>query len=515
MSSRKYFLALFLFAMISLVFQPGCSHGSAEVDENQAMKTMLAEFDAYAAQGRSDWEIPGMVVAVVRGDEVLFQKAYGVKQKGGTDPVTVNTLFQIGSASKSFTTALLAMDVSDNRYTWKDPVTKHLDDFMMFDPWVTSQFQVVDLSAQRSGMAAHALDSAIIFGFGRSHVRDVLRFVKPVSSFRTEFAYQNNLFLVDAELIEKKSDKSWEDNVRDRIFKPLGMTNSSVDQASFVNAPDVAYLHHRIGEDIVMLPMNWPYLHWTYSYGPAGGINSNIIDMTKWVKLHYNNGNFNGEQLIKEENAIFVHSPQTIFPAAPNQPGQYYCQGWVYREYDPYPIIWHNGGTSGFKTMVAFIPQAQLGVVVLSNLDDSMLPEALAWRFFDMYFGHDFRDWSAEELEKAKKAREQAEANRPQPPLHPQPPMLMTKYVGTYYNPVFQTVTVGLQGEGLVVTVGPLQTQIFLRTWDGNTFMGSWNLFTEDEDINFVRFDVDPAGDPSEMTIDYLNYDGCGVFERL
>jgi len=515
MKNKKVYLAMLASALVLSLIQPGCSSGSGGADEGQALRDMLAEFDGYATQAMQGWQVPGMAVAIVRGDEVIFQKVYGVKKMGGTEPVTVNTLFQIGSTSKAFTTALLAMDVSEGKYNWNDKVIDHLPDFQMFDPGVTSQFEVVDLSAQRSGMAANAADSSIVFGFGREHIRDVLRFIKPVSSFRTEFAYQNNLFMVDAELIENFSGKSWEDNIRERIFRPLGMVNSSTDKASFVNAPDVVNTHHRIGEKIVMLPMDWPYMHWTYTYGPAGGINSNIIDMTKWVRFHFNNGDVDGQQLIKAENAIFVHSPQTIMPAAANQPRQYYCQGWVYREYSPYPIIWHNGGTSGCKTMVAFIPQAKLGVVVLSNLDDNLLPESLAWKFFDMYFGHVARDWSAEGLEKAKKARADAEANRPQPPLHPHPSLLLEKYTGTYYNPVYQGVHVDKQEDGLVVTLGPLQAQIFLRNWDGNTFMGSWYVYTEKEDVGFVTFKTNEVNVPLEMTIDYLNSDGCGVFEKI
>jgi len=513
MNSKKVYLAMVFVAILLSISQPGCGHDKD--DNNNQGNDMFAEFNNYAVKAMNDWQVPGMAVAIVQGNTVLFQKAYGVKKMDGADPVTLNTLFQIGSASKSFTTTLMAMDVSEGKYKWNDKVITHLPDFQMFDPWVTSEFQVVDLSAQHSGMPSYAADGAMVLGFDRAHIRHVIRYVKPIYSFRTTGTYVNNLFMVDGALVEKYSGKSWEDNIRERIFTPLGMTHSSMDRDSFINAPDVANLHHRIGERVVPLPMDWKFMNWPYNAGPAGGINSNIIDMVNYVRLHFNNGSFNGRQLIKEENAIFVHSPKTIGRPVPNQPMAYYCQGWQYREYNPHAIIWHNGETSGIKSIVAFMPEAKLGIVVLTNLDGTKVPESLAWKFFDLYFGHPARDWSAEELEKAKKARAQEEANRPTPPPDPEPPLSLDKYEGTYYNPVYEEVQVTRQMDQLLVTVGPLQANIFLRNWDGNTFMGSWDTFTVIEDIGLVSFEVNGAGVPVKMTINYLNDDGCGVFQRI
>lgn len=514
MNSKKGYGAMLFCAVLLVLFQPGCGHKN---DDNQTndMQALLREFDDYAAKAMNDWEIPGMTVAIVRGDSVLFEKAYGVKTKGGHDPVTVNTLFQIGSISKSFTTTLMAMDVSEGKYKWDDKVVNLTPDFQMFDPWVTSQFEVVDLSAQRSGMAGGSVDHAVMYGFGRQHILDSLRFIEPVSSFRSTYAYVNNLFLVDAHLVEKYSGKSFEDNLKERIFTPLNMTHSSLDKASFVNSPDVISLHRRINGRIVVLPMDWKYLNWTYTYLPAGGINSTIVDMENWLRLHFNNGSFNGRQLIKEENAIFVHSAQTVTPQRPGHPGQYYCQGWVHREYDPYPIIWHNGETSGCNTVVALIPQAKVGIVVLSNLNDSQLPDSLAWKFFDLYFDKPKRDWSGEELEKSRQTWAEQAAYVPEPPPNPEPSLPLDDYVGTYYNPVYDEVQVTRNMDQLLITFGPLDGNLFLRHWDGNAFMTSWDLYTVLEDIGLAEFELDGSNTPIKMTVFAFDYDNCGVFERI
>jgi CubicO group peptidase (beta-lactamase class C family) len=506
-----------VFAGIALLFlaQAGC-RGESSGSENPTdqLQKVLDEFNAYAIQGMTDWEIPGMTVAVVRGDEVIFQRAYGVKQKGGNDSVNANTLFQIGSASKAFTTALMAMDVTQLKYKWDDKVSPILPDFIMSDPWVTQEFMISDLSAQHSGLPANSLDGAIVFGFDRAHVRRSLHYVRPVTSFRSAYAYQNVMFLVDGQLVEYYSGKPWEYNVVNRIFRNLGMNASSVDKASYQSSTNVATLHHRIGNSIIPLPMDWKYLDWSYNYGPAGGVNSNIIDMTKWLRLHMGAGTFEGQPLIKEKDAEFLYSPQTVLPAVEGSPRQYYAQGWVHREFSPSPIVWHNGETSGCKSMVAFIPEYRVGVVVLSNLDDSMLPESLAWKFFDLYFDNPSRDWSAEELERVRQARAQAEANKPVRPIEPEPPLPLNRYAGDYFNFVYETVNVSVAGGNLRLLIGPNQTEIMARPWDGNTFMGSWDVYIQTEDIGFVNFGLDNAGNPNTLTIDYIDSDGCGEFWR-
>ncbi len=392
-----------------------------KVPSDKELQAMLVDFEEYAEKSMRDWETPGMAVTIVQGDDIVYTKAFGVKTHEGDDPVTTDTIFQIGSTSKAFTAALIAMLVDEGKVGWKDPVIEHLPDFEMYDPWVTREFMVEDLMAQRSGMPSHAIDGLVLFGFDRDHVRHALRYVKPISSFRSEFAYQNNLFLAASELIEKHTGKNWEENIKERIFEPLGMSDSSMDMKSFQEGKDTTSLHHRLGDKIITLPENWPYLSWTYVYAPAGGINSNIIDMAKWLKFQVNSGVFDGRRLLSQENMDFMHTPKTIAALSLGRK-EYYCEAWVYRENVPYPIVWHNGGTTGCKTMVAIVPEAKVGVVVLSNLIDSMLPEALAFRFFDRYLEGPDVDWSTQMLATMKEGMKRAEAALPVPPDDPLPP---------------------------------------------------------------------------------------------
>ena len=481
---------------------------------DKELQAILADFEEYAEKGMRDWEKPGMAVTVVQGEDVIYTKAFGVKKRGGNDPVTTDTIFQIGSTSKAFTAALVAMLVDEGKVEWKDPVIEHLPDFEMYDPWVTREFMVEDLMAQRSGMPSHAIDTLVMFGFDRDHVRHALRYAKPASSFRSEFAYQNNLFLVASELVERHTRKGWEENVKERIFEPLGMSSSTMDMKSFQEAKDVTSLHHRLGDKIITLPEDWPYLSWTYVYAPAGGINSNIADMAKWLKFQVNSGVFGGKRLLSEENMNFLHTPKTIAKLLPGA-RHYYCQAWVYRESVPYPIVWHNGGTTGCKTMVAIVPEAKVGIVVLSNLIDSKLPEALAFRFFDMYLGGPDVDWSGQMLAAMKEGMKKAEAELPIRPKDPLPPMPLGKYVGDYRNDVYGEINIAERSGGLVLTIGPKKVEMYLTPWNRDTFSIYWPFYGDVGDPGiFAWFEADPEGTVAGVTVNLLNQDGCGVFQR-
>jgi hypothetical protein len=227
-----------------------------------------------------------------------------------------------------------------------------------------------------------------------------------------------------------------------------------------------------------------------------------------------NDGSFGSKQLIKADSIRYMQTPKTVIPSESGAPRQYYCQGWVYREYNPYPIIWHNGGTSGAKTMIAFVPKAKIGIVVLSNLDETSLPESLATRFFDSYFGVRKRDWSKEALSRAAKARDEEKAATPKPPAKVSPALPLEKYTGDYFNDMYGTITVSQKDGVLTVTAGPKKARITLTHFDRDTFAASWNVYIEPEDAGLVRFDIGPEGLAESLTIEAFDTDGCGAFRR-
>ena len=405
------------------------------------------------------------------------------------------------------------MIVEEGYVDWNDRVVDNLPEFAMYDPWVTREFRIVDLMAQHSGLAPYSGDFMAFIGYDRPYIIKALRHLKPVSTFRSEFAYQNNLFLVAAALVEKYTEKSWEENVKERIFSPLGMNNSSMDIKSFQEEENVITLHRTLEGKTVPLAKDWPFLQWVYTYGPAGGINSNIIDMSKWVMLQANRGEFSDRQLIEENTMDFLHSPKTITMPVAAEHSQYYCQAWIYRENTPSPIVWHNGGTSGCKTMVALIPEAKLGIVVLSNYIDTNLPEALAFRFFDMYFDNPDRDWSSEMLAVKNKSLEQLVAEKPVLPESPVPHLPMESYTGDYSNNVYGKISLVEKDEKLVVIMGPNKIEFTLDHWDRDIF----TVYIPElmDGLAFVTFDMNEKNRATEVVFDVINEDGSGIFYRI
>jgi len=376
----------------------------------------------------------------------------------------------------------------------------------MYDQWVTSEFMIEDLMAQHSGMAPYAGDMQAGLGFDRERIIKSIRYIKPVSSFRSEFAYVNNLFLVAAKLVEKYTGESWEDNVKKRIFEPLGMNDTTLTSEALMQAENGTGLHSRDGGKVVSVPMDSLSFS-CYVYGPAGGINSNVIDMAKWLKFHINRGALNGKELLKEETLDFMQTPKTIIGDAFIEGGSYYCQAWVYTEYNPYPIIWHNGETNGNKTMIAIIPEAGIGIIVLSNMTNSKMPEAVAHRFFDLYFNNPLRDLNKEWLAKAKEKDRLEILSRKQPPSIT-PALPYENYTGTYQNPVYGDVEAILAEESLYMIMGPNKVKIPLTHYNRDTFLA-------DEPIeDFVSFQMGPDGIPESIVMDSMKNDGNQLFSR-
>jgi len=478
--------------------------------DERKTKEIFTKFEDYARKAMRECRIPGMAVAIVADDRIIYVNGFGVKEINRSDPVDGHTLFQIGSTSKAFTAALVAMMVDEEKMAWKDKVIGHVPGFQMNDAWVTREFMIEDLLAQHSGMPPYAADFLAIMGFDRDHIMHSIRYIKPVSSFRSEFAYVNNLFLVAARAVENKTGKIWEENIRERIFEPLGMDESSMDRDSLVSSKNAATGHNIQDGKVTPVPktLNWPYI-----YGPAGGINSNVLDMAEWVRLQINDGIVDGKRLVSEDNMNFIHTPKTITPPRKGD-RMYYCESWVYEEMRPYPLVWHNGGTTGFHAFVGFWPETKIGIVILTNESTNKLAEALPRYFNDLYFGNPIRDWSRENLEEIKKSEGEMETDVPKRPDLPSPPLALKEYTGTYHNEVYLDTTVKKKDDSLVITLGPDRFEIIAVPWDRDMFYFNMMVFGDGNE-GFVKFSQNPEGKIVHMIIDALNEDGCGAFNRV
>lgn len=467
-------------------------------------KQMLLDFEQYVQKSMRDWDVPGMAIGIVQGDKVIYTKGFGVKNLNSSDTIDADTIFQIGSVTKSFTAALTAMLVDEGKFHWNDKVSTYLPHFMLYDPWVTREFQVVDLMTQRSGLPSHAGDSLYLLGFDQAYIKHALRYIQPASSFRTQYSYVNVLFLYVADLIEKISGKSWDQNMKERIFIPLNMSNSSVDKQSFINAKNAASPHVKINDQIVPLNRDWPYVDWVYTAGPAGSVNSNVTDMMKWLSFQINNGKIIGQQIISENNMKFIHSPKTPITGSADGGNMFYAVGWVYRENNPLPIIWHDGEVTGMKSTVAFVPNAKVGIVILSNYATD-LPELLAMRFFDQYFDKNLQDFSGDALAEINKVEQQNKSKELLPPKNPAAPLPLEKYSGNYFNQIYGNATISLENRHLVLKMGNQgMFKMNLSHWNHDIFQLYGSINSHEEKNGFIQFDVDASGNVKDFIIDVL-----------
>ena len=244
----------------------------------------LQGIDDSIAGAMKVWEVPGLAVAVVKDDALVLVKGYGVRRLGESDEVDKDTLFAAGSTSKAFTAACLAMLVDEGKIQWDDPVIKRLPSFQLYDAYATHEITIRDLLCHRSGLDRH---EAVWYGSpaSRDEVLRRLRHVKPDWSFRSKFGYQNIMFLAAGQVIPAVTGKSWDDFVKERVFKPLGMTNSNTSVNALPKGGDVASPHHKVKDKVQPIP--WRNID---NIGPAGSINSSAADMAQWVRLQLNEG---------------------------------------------------------------------------------------------------------------------------------------------------------------------------------------------------------------------------------
>lgn len=479
---------------------------------DEQMDKLLKDFENYAETQRKEWNVQGMAIAIIKDDKVLLSKGYG--QRGLTDkrPVDENTLFQIGSLSKAFTSALIALAIDKEWMKWDDKVIAHLPSFHLADPWATAEFQVADLLAQRSGLPPYAGDSLLFLGYSQDDILQKLRFLEPISSFRAKYAYQNGLFIVASKLLENKLNRTYSDLLKKEIFAPLNMTNSSATLQEYLSNDNRAeWLAHLKNGSIYHLPDDFPDANWNYIAAPAGGINSSVKDMANWMLFQANQGLFNGKQIISRENMKRM-TRVMIYVGNTDDIDLYYALGWSVAEYSPYLIIWHNGSTLGVYNFAAFIPQEKLGIVILTNGRNTDLATALAFQFFDLYFKKPDRDWSKKLLAKAKEKNKKTEDKVE----NSTPPLPLSRYTGKYHSDIFGDIEVKEENNQLTFVLGKSKHKFTLTPWDRDLFTAAWpTLDSVGEDPIKILFTSDDKGKINQMLVNLFSEEGEGSFDKV
>jgi len=434
----------------------------------------LQGFDDYVNKAIRDWEVPGLAIAIVKNDKVLLAKGYGVRKLGEVAPVDEKTLFAIGSSSKAFTAASIAMLIDDGKLKWDDPATKNLSGFQLFDPYATRELTVRDLLCHRSG-----LERGDLLWYGGSYDRDEIlrrvRYLKPTWSLRSRFGYQNIMYLAAGLTVAAASGKPWDDFIRERIFTPLGMTSSNTSISALKGNGDVATPHAKLEGKVQ--PISWRNID---NIGPAGSINSNVTDMAQWVRLQLGEGKFGDKQLISSGGIKEMHTPQTIIrlegPTEKLNPETHFMNyglGWFLQDYRGRKIVQHGGNIDGMSALVAMMPEEKLGLVILTNMNGTPLPTAVMYRVFDAFIQAPPRDWSGDILKIAKALEDQAKTvekkTEDERVKGTNPSLPLAKYAGTYANEMYGDAKVTEENGKLVLRYGGAMTGD-LDHWHYDTF---------------------------------------------
>lgn len=359
-----------------------------------------AQLDTLVQQAMAKLHVAGVAVAIVKDGKIVHEKGYGVRSITTKLPVDEHTNFQIASNSKAFTTAALSILIDEGKLSWKDKVTTYLPAFKMYNDYVTENFLVEDLLCHRSGLGLGAGD-LMDFPDGTDFtIKDKLtafQYFSPKSSFRTQFDYDNQLYVIAGELIARVSGTTWEKFVQSRILDPLGMTNSFSSQDGMKENSNLAMPHSTATGTIRTIAMFHDQIN-----GAAGGIVSNVDDMSKWMIMQLNKGKYGtnqDKQLFSERRQREMWTIHTVTGTNPNprynQHFGGYGLGWGLGDIKGNMIVTHTGGLPGMLTSVALIPDLKLGVVILTNTEPGggYLFGAVQQTIIDSYLGLEDNNW--------------------------------------------------------------------------------------------------------------------------
>ncbi|HTK58621.1 MAG TPA: serine hydrolase [Sphingomicrobium sp.] len=500
-----------------------------------ALAAPPANFDQRVEELRRASETPGMAIAIVEDGKTVLAKGYGVRKIGGTEPVDADTIFMTGSTGKAVTVAALATLVDAGKLNWDDKVVDRLPGFQMYDSWVTREMTVRDLLVHRSGLGLGAGDLMFVPRSKRTRAQmlEGLKHIKPATSFRSGYAYDNILYTVAGALIEAVSGQSYESYVRDHVYKPAGLLTATSDEPGRLGTVNRAFPHGRINGPVRGLG-DQQLLDETDQLGaastPAGLLAMSANDLAKWLTIQLAHGKLpDGGRLFSEASSATMWDPQVIEPNSPPPPGfeatksnfKTYALGWEVSDYAGAKIISHSGGVFGFITMVVLIPEKNVGFAITMNAEEGAVRRGLTYELIDHYLGRPYVDWAARYkqllttmLGNAKVAVEAKAAS----PAKVGPSLSLGRYAGQYKDPWYGRITVSQAKSGLAINFnetprmsGPLvhyQYDTFIARFEDKGIEPAYVTFGLDAEGKVDHITMKPVSPMADFSFDYqdLNF---------
>jgi len=465
-------------------------------------------FDALVERVMKTFEVPGLAVSVVKDGQVVLAKGYGVRRLGEPAPVDARTLFGIASNTKAFTATALGLLVEDGRIEWDGPVTRYLPWFQMWDPYVTREMTVRDLLVHRSGLGLGAGDLLLWpeTTYDRGEIVRRLRFIRPATSFRSAYAYDNMLYIAAGEVIEAVSGTTWEDFIAARILKKAGLAASEPRHSAEVAGRNVAIPHAVLDGKPTPVAIDE-----NDNMNAAGGIISCAEDMARWMLIHLGEGKLpDGTRLFSERTErqltalvtpIAISDPPAEL-AAQRANFNGYALGFRVSDYRGRKLVNHTGSLTGYVSRVIMVPELELGITVLTNQESGDAYNSVIFAVLDQAMGAPATDWAAAYVKIRERGRartdEALKAAAAKRDAAAKPSLTLEKYVGTYEDAWYGPIVISIEGTGasakLVISFAKSPGLAGgLEHWSRETFVARWR----DRELRadaFVTFVLDPDG---------------------
>jgi len=453
--------------------------------QDAALPSFITDsLESYINKGLEEWSIPGLAVGIVKSGKVVYAKGFGVKSIDSNEPVDKNTLFMIGSNTKSFTAMTLALLDASEKLSLNDKVQNWMPEFRLRDTLASEEVNITDLLSHRIGFETFQGDFTYwSSNLTRAQVIEKMALIEAPHGFRTKWGYCNAAFVTAGELIPRVIERSWEETVRDSILNPLKMNQTLMVDEEFRNAPNLAMPHSIVNEEISRVPIAN-----INNLAPAGSMSSNVPDLLKWLECLMNDGNVNSEQIFPAGAVQAIKSPASILGLDPgnNQLTHFYLYGLglMINDRDGTLVYSHGGGVDGFVTQMMFIPEIQVGIVVLTNSDQNNFYNDLTNEIRDAFLGIPFQNHSSNSLARFEEQTQRDQTRIDSLSLVVQesnnPTLQLNAYTGNYTNEVYGAIDISRSQNQLVITFSNhpnltatlehLKKDTFLCTYSNTTF---------------------------------------------
>jgi CubicO group peptidase (beta-lactamase class C family) len=494
---------------LALNFLLLCFSVNAQNTSYQKTKT-TERFDAYIQNAMQLWKTPGLSVVVVKNHNVVFNKAYGVKDITTHEPFTTSTLSICASTTKAMTAVCMGMLVDAGKVKWTDKVSDIYPELKLYDNYATSEITIKDLLTHNTGLGN--ADMLWVFDYSIDTIIHQMRYIQPTYSFRSSFVYQNLMYMVAGEVIHKISGVTWDKFVKDSLFTRLGMNNTYPNYKQSL-ASNNHITPHFMYEDSVVETI--PIID-SKTVDAAGGVWSCTDDINKWMMFMLDSTKINGKRLLKPETYAGLFKPQAMVTTEEFYPTQQltkphwttYGLGWFQEDYKGKMVQFHTGSLDGAVAILGLIPDEDFGIYIFANMDHTEIRHALMYKAMDLFvFDDDKNNWSQDFYKlytnrAAENKKEEAKGDSARV-LNTKPSLALKNYTGNYTNEIYGSVSVEMRSDSLVLKF-PNNINVDLSHWNYDTFQGKFEHKWYGKD--FLQFQLNEKGEVKDFSFIGLTY---------